>query len=270
MTAPVASACRNCGAATGGRFCPECGQETAPHPPTAGEFLHEFIGHYIALEGALWLTLRTLLRPGVLTLEYFAGRKRRYVLPLRLYLTVSLVFFLVSKMVAPPGTPPVIIDQPPVPGEAPFTLFCAAESKPCAKVQARIRAVHPGETHAQVMSGIRGHILQNVPYAMFFLVPLFAAITRLAYRRRPFNYGEHVVFALHVHAFAFLAGIMLAPVPLRGLMTLATAIYVAFAARRVFGGRTWTLVLRFLFVAGSYLLLVMATMAALGAASLLL
>ena len=56
----------------------------------AGEFLHEFVGHYVALEGTLWRTLGLLLRhPGRLTREYLDGRRRRYVLPLRLYLTAS-------------------------------------------------------------------------------------------------------------------------------------------------------------------------------------
>ena len=84
-------ACRNCGTQAPLKFCPECGQETALHPPTLGEFLHEFVGHYVALEGALWRTLRLLLtRPGRLTREYLEGRRRRYVLPLRLYLTCQL------------------------------------------------------------------------------------------------------------------------------------------------------------------------------------
>ena len=101
MSTPAVPACRNCGAPAGGKYCPECGQDTAPHPPTAREFLHEFAAHYVAIEGSLWITLRKLLVPGALTLDYFAGRKRRYVHPLRLYLTASVVFFLVAKVFLP-------------------------------------------------------------------------------------------------------------------------------------------------------------------------
>jgi hypothetical protein len=72
------------------------------HPPTAREFLHEFIGHHVALEGKLWVTLRKLLfAPGSLTVEYFAGRKLRYINPLRLYLTVSLILFAVLGLIDP-------------------------------------------------------------------------------------------------------------------------------------------------------------------------
>lgn len=268
MDVPAAGACRNCGAAAGGRYCPECGQETAPHPPTAAEFLHEFVGHYVALEGALWKTLRLLLRPGALTLEYLAGRKRRYVLPLRLYLTASLLFFVVSRFLVSPVA--ITINQPQVPAGAPFTLACAPESAPCSRIQARIRDAHPGLTHAQVVNGIGTRVMRDMPYAMIFLVPLFAGLTRYAYRRRGLAYGAHMVFALHVHSFAFLAGTLLAPLRLPGTLFLPAAIYLVLAMRRVFGGRAWALVLRFLFLAIAYWLLVFVTLSVLGLASLLL
>ena len=269
MSVPAASACRNCGAPAASPFCPECGQETAPHPPTAREFLHEFVGHYIALEGALWKTLRVLARPGALTLEYFAGRKRRYVLPLRLYLTASLLFFLASKLFT--STMVITLNTPlPTPSGAPFTLACARENPACAKMQERIRANNPGLTHRQVVGGLRDKIMAEAPYAMFFLVPLFAWLTRLAWWRRPFNYGEHLVFALHAHAFAFLVGAIVAPLHIPMAMTIPSAIYLGVAMRNVFGGRTAPLVLRFLFVTVTYLLLVMATLSALGMAGLLL
>jgi hypothetical protein len=53
----TASDCPNCGARVSGNFCHECGQETVLHPPSTREFLHEFIGHYVALEGKLWKSL---------------------------------------------------------------------------------------------------------------------------------------------------------------------------------------------------------------------
>ncbi|WP_300749508.1 hypothetical protein [Janthinobacterium sp.] len=61
------SACHNCGTDAQGNFCHDCGQATTLHMPSAREFLHEFIAHYVALEGKLWRTLAMLLfRPGAL------------------------------------------------------------------------------------------------------------------------------------------------------------------------------------------------------------
>ena len=86
--------CRNCGAPAPGRFCGSCGQETAVVLPRVGTFLREAAGRYVALDGRLWRTLFALFaRPGFLTLEYFAGRRRRYIRPARLFLVLYLLLF---------------------------------------------------------------------------------------------------------------------------------------------------------------------------------
>jgi len=90
--------CRNCGAAAPGTYCPACGQETSLKLPTARQFLREAAGRYVALDGRLWRTLWALLaRPGYLTREYFAGRRRRYIRPARLFLVTSLLLFAVLR-----------------------------------------------------------------------------------------------------------------------------------------------------------------------------
>jgi hypothetical protein len=115
---PIASNCHNCGAAVDYHYCAVCGQETKLHVPSASEFIHEFIGHYVALEGRLWKTLAYLLfRPGFLTAEYIAGRRVRYVEPLRIYLTFSILFFAVLKFAGPPVADYDLV-TPPVPKTA--------------------------------------------------------------------------------------------------------------------------------------------------------
>jgi hypothetical protein len=92
--------CRNCGhtLAPHDAFCSQCGQDAHSHPPSLFEFVHEWVLHYLALEGKLWKSLWALMaRPGFLTLEYLAGRKQRWVLPLRLLLTLGLLFFFTLK-----------------------------------------------------------------------------------------------------------------------------------------------------------------------------
>jgi hypothetical protein len=96
--------CRNCGAPTTGAFCPQCGQETNLRLPTLREFLREAAGRYVAFDGRFWRTMFALtFRPGRLTREYFAGRRRRYIRPARLYLFATLVFFAVSRLYVEPA-----------------------------------------------------------------------------------------------------------------------------------------------------------------------
>jgi hypothetical protein len=90
--------CLNCDTAVHLNYCANCGQETRLHVPSAREFVHEFVTHYVAVEGKLWKTLKLLLfKPGVLTNEYLAGRRASYVLPLRIFLTFSILFFATLK-----------------------------------------------------------------------------------------------------------------------------------------------------------------------------
>jgi hypothetical protein len=58
------------------------------------QFVHELMDQYVAVEGKLGRTLRVLIsRPGQLTLDYIEGRRQRYVRPLKLYVSISVVFF---------------------------------------------------------------------------------------------------------------------------------------------------------------------------------
>jgi hypothetical protein len=269
VTELAPAACRNCGAAAGGKFCPACGQETAMHPPSAWEFVHEFIGHYIALEGALWRTLAALLRPGKLTNEYFAGRKRRYVLPLRLYLTASILFFLVAKVLMP--APEVRVSKGTVTtaGGA-VVMHCLPGEALCDAINERLQARVGGMARGQVVDHATERLVALFPYAMFLLLPVFALLTRAAYWRRPYNYGEHLVFAFHVHAFAFFLGALVAPFGNALLLSVPLAMYLGVALQKVFGGRNWTSVLRFLFIFITYLTILVWAVAAILLVSVIL
>jgi hypothetical protein len=84
------------------------------------------------------------------------------------------------------------------------------------------------------------------PYAMFVLLPAFAALLKIAYlgrRRRypgrPRLYGEHLVFAAHNHAFVFVVAILLFTVPIslvRDLASIWIFIYLAWSMHAVYGG----------------------------------
>ena len=98
-----AHACRNCGTHTTGHYCANCGQETRVALPTFGTFMREAAGRYVALDGRLWRTLFALVaRPGFLTLEYFNGRRRRYIRPARLFLVLYLLLFALIGLLQSP------------------------------------------------------------------------------------------------------------------------------------------------------------------------
>ena len=98
--APPGVACLNCGHPLEGRFCSECGQKRTEPDPRLRELAHEAADELLHWDGKLVRTLGALFRtPGFLTREYLAGRRARYVSPVKLYLTASVVYFAVLALV---------------------------------------------------------------------------------------------------------------------------------------------------------------------------
>ncbi|TFW20641.1 DUF3667 domain-containing protein [Duganella callida] len=262
------SNCANCETPLSGHYCSHCGQEAVLHAASTREFLHEFIGHYVALEGKLWGSLRRLiLKPGELTNEYIRGRRVRYVQPLRLYLTFSVLFFALLKfgggeheetkvegdttaarVVAPAR---VLADTaarevrsatPQDPAEA--SSRAAAETavgaamkdmgEADAKSEARAAKAIEIDKHDNIseeyidgqlagwptlrhqwhafnqlpaeeqLKAFKNGMLHYAPYAIFCLMPVFALFLKVLYLGSGRGFGEHMLFALHTNAFAFL------------------------------------------------------------------
>jgi predicted RNA-binding Zn-ribbon protein involved in translation (DUF1610 family) len=273
--AATPTACLNCGESFGERgerkrfFCPECGQETTVRAPTLGEFAQQLGGAYFATEGALWRSLKLLiLKPGELTAQYLVGRRKRYLLPLRLYLSISLLVLLLVRVMGS-GSVAVKVGDPAEiarensnivlnlgqgrAGMRDGVFFC--ESLPawaCKRIQRRID-IDPRKMLDEFES-IKDRFLGNLGSAMFVLLPAFALWLKLAWRNRNLRYTEHLVFALHVHAFWFVALLLTLPGwgPLTALAWLSMPVYTLMALRRVYGGRLWPRLLRACLVSALY------------------
>jgi hypothetical protein len=159
--------------------------------------MHEFIGHYVALEGRLWGTIsRLLFRPGLLTAEYLAGRRKRYVEPLRLYLSLSIIFFAILKF-SDAGV--ATVDPRPLPPGATQQVVPAKEQPGISHAIERFDKMNDHEKSAVMQAGF----YKYAPYAIFLLMPVFAMWLKLLYLGTGKKYGEHMLFALHTNAFAF-------------------------------------------------------------------
>lgn len=241
--------CPSCHHPASGNFCATCGETLHPHLPSAGEFAHEFIGHYVALEGKLLQTLKLLLfRPGVLTLDFLRGRRMPTIPPLRLYLTVSLIMFAMIKWYGV-ELPRVTLDQETagvayrhkIPGDASpgdrNTMQLALtwhDSQDTAPGELRVRdylksasdAVGDVNLHwmknlqafraeppKQQSATLNHGFLANLPYMLIAALPLFALYLKVLYRGARRSYGAHLVFALHANAFAFLVASVMIVIP---------------------------------------------------------
>jgi hypothetical protein len=89
--------CLNCGTHLTGQYCGNCGQRSRSRLISLWELISDAFGDLLELDSRLWQTLIPLLsRPGRLTHDYLQGRRARYMPPFRMYLVLSLLFFVVA------------------------------------------------------------------------------------------------------------------------------------------------------------------------------
>jgi hypothetical protein len=87
--------CLNCGATLQGHYCHVCGQENLQIKESFGHMMNHAISDYFHFDHQFFHTLKPLLfKPGFLTNEYMAGRRVQYLHPVKMYIFISIVFFL--------------------------------------------------------------------------------------------------------------------------------------------------------------------------------
>ena len=87
--------CNNCGTPLIGPYCAACGQPRDTHRKSIWRLIWETIEHIVNFDSRIMRTSRALLlEPGELPRAFKEGRTQRYVPAPRLYLFISLLFFV--------------------------------------------------------------------------------------------------------------------------------------------------------------------------------
>jgi len=216
--------CRNCGTGLVGPYCSQCGQAVRDLDRPFRELALEWLGAVAAFDARVLGTLVPLItRPGQLTINYLAGRRARYVHPLKLYFVISLALFFALALsgygvVYETNNPSQTMtfswggveddsDQvPPTETEAEATPVV---EEPAAVLQIddergwiESRLIAIGERYVADPAAFNRLFVNRLAKAVFLLVPIFALLLKLFFPRTV--YLHHLVFSLHLHAFAFL------------------------------------------------------------------
>ncbi len=94
-TGPSLTHCENCGAELQGHWCAKCGQAAIEYRRSFRHVLADLLNEFLNWDSKFFTTIALLLlKPWRLTNEFLAGKRVRYMNPLRLYLLASILFFL--------------------------------------------------------------------------------------------------------------------------------------------------------------------------------
>jgi len=226
--------CRNCGTRLLGQYCGNCGQRSRGRLISLWELISDAFGDLFEIDSRLWQTLvRLMLKPGQLTHDYLQGRRARYMPPFRMYLVLSLFFFVVAffnprddlAILYEPVIEPTVelVAEEAVPAEekpeedesdedepdflkdcnideidlseAPEWLKRRITAERLEEICNRVRAI--GET------GLKKAVLENIPAALIVLLPIMAFVLKLLYPLSRRYYVEHLLFFVHFHSFMF-------------------------------------------------------------------
>lgn len=157
--------CLNCGTEVQGNYCSNCGQKFQPTKLPLNQFLEDAVETLFNLDNRVLKTLKDLfLKPGKVTLEYIEGKRATYLPPLRIYISISVIYFLIAELI---GSEKILFVNFTQDGDSQINL---------AKV---------------------------IQIGMFFLVPVMAAILKLLHRKRKAFYVEYLIFSMHIHTIWF-------------------------------------------------------------------
>lgn len=146
------------------RFCPKCGQEHKDKVVHFKQFILDFLGDYFTFDSLIIRSVKPLLfNPGFLTNEFIEGRRVRYIPPLRMFIFISIIFFLILGRV-----------------DASVAIEATEESE-----------------------FLDSFFSVWFPRLFFLLLPLFAMFLYMLFRKPGRFYLVHFIFSIHLHAFIF-------------------------------------------------------------------
>jgi hypothetical protein len=197
VTSPT---CPSCGQPRVSRFCGTCGERAVdPDELSIQRFVRALAEELIPgldieedqpvkrMGGRIYRTVYTLFRhPGQLTADYIAGRRRLYLKPVQVFLTISVVFFLFGHNYFQYN----LGEYEYIPGFGETHAVIAAEVA---------RSGLPPEEYGQRFDA---RLESQKKAIIALIIPVFALGFLPLYRRR--RYGEHLVFSIHFFALLLL------------------------------------------------------------------
>lgn len=195
------ASCTNCGEAGVRRFCPACGES---RPGAADLSVKHFFEHtfheVVHLDSKIFKSFLYLVtRPGFLTLEYFAGRKTRYITPVRIYLTLFALTLIAYTVYQPVS----VWD---------FGKMMRADTT--GKIAASIdrAAAKRGITAEALSERVTNEWQKWIVRTQFVNVFTLALILQALYWFRGRYFVEHLIFSLHLASAHQLVSLLTWPV----------------------------------------------------------
>ena len=219
--------CLNCGVTVLGRYCQQCGQENVEVKESFFHLFTHFIEDLTHFDGKFFKTLRLLLfKPASLTKLYMEGKRATYLHPIRMYLFISAIFFLIifsGKQETPAVSIPLNSTS-----ESHFTIggdsvkyksvaaYDTAQSKltlhkrdKWIKAKFIKQTIYLEQKYKGNAGGLGAALMEQFQHyfsrMLYISLPIFAFFLWVLYRRnKAFYFVDHVIFSIHIYCAFFI------------------------------------------------------------------
>ena len=255
--------CKNCDHQLSGeeKFCPNCGQKVIERLRLR-TLLGELAAAFFAWDSKLFQTLRLLLfKPGEVSKNYIAGKRKSYVAPMRMYLFCSVVFFLLLGIVGlnpqeggAPNDTGIVMTFDGDSAEIDRDSLLLMDQHNRLDELEEVREQESEFMKHMIKQGIRllihgktftTLIRSNFSVMVFLLIPLFALMLKISHLKNKLDYIEHLIFGLYFHSFVFFCFSLM--IGFTYIMPGDIALYIIglliglhlFFGTKLFYGRNW-------------------------------
>jgi len=211
-------------------YCPRCGQHNVETRQSFGHLVAHFAEDFTHYDSGFWKTIKYLLfRPAKLTKEYLEGKRQQYVPPVKLYIFISFITFLLPAILPDfrshesndsfisvttnktDANSALFLKNEPVNLSDVAMVNSAAELDKL-KSSGKIDWLLYKIGKSQLLMREKGTTLMDIlkyagkllPKVLFFYMPVFAFWLWLFHGKKRWYFFDHGIFTLHYFSFVLL------------------------------------------------------------------
>jgi hypothetical protein len=264
--------CLNCGSGLTGKFCSQCGQENVEIHENFFHLVGHFVSDYLHFDSKFFRSVVPLfIKPGFLTKEFWAGRRTKYIHPLRIFFFVTILFAVASTVfykkfgdtiksgirLSPDleKLSDAYLDSLPETD----SIYLTSQKRYLSVPEVKKEKIDDTRQLRKIHAGV-DLVFVNLKYVTFFLLPLYALIFKILYRRSKKFYVDHIIYTIHLQTFAYCLFAIMFLIPLfvhdsfiwaRQICIFILLIYIGLSLRNLYKQPWWKTILKSLIATGS-------------------
>lgn len=225
----VKEMCRNCNSPFIGSFCSSCGQKKYDRKDfTLKGFVKDMAEEAFDYDSKIFGTLRLLItKPGKLTADFLNGKQKTYIAPVKLYLIIITINFIVYS--ALDNYSPINVEYLMSMGSQDWFEMLVAQKQ-----------LQSGLDKSAFFHDMNLKVNNVFSFALYLLIFVYPLILKLYYYKSGKYYIEHLIFCLHFMSFGFLRDTLFLPLHMYSkglgfyLSFITTVLYLFFALKHVY------------------------------------